>query len=49
MFMLVEGGGEFVIADEEVWEVDVELVEVGDLGGVVEDVVGVTDETEKVS
>ena len=28
---------------------DVELVEVGDLGGVVEDLVGVTDETEKVS
>ena len=47
MFMLVEGGREFDIADGEVWEVDVELVEVGDLGGVVEDVVGVTDETEK--
>ena len=29
--------------------VDVVLVVVGDLGGVMEDLVGVTDETEKVS
>ena len=49
VFMVVEGGGEFVIADEEVWEVDVVLVEVGDLGGVVENLVGVTDGTERVS